>query len=449
MSSLSARLLVSVSVLMLFFFGATIVVLDLAFRHAGEQARKDILDGHLMSLLAAAEPTDDGTLGMPPDMPEPRFSGIGSGLYAEIRGEQGSMVWRSRSALGLEIPVGVTPQGGDQFFDEERLEDGTPLLTLSLAVYWEFPDGELRPYVFKVAESLDSFNAQLAKFRRQLFGWFGAVALTMLLSISILMRRLLRPLRQVESEISAIETGERSELSDAYPTELQGVAKNMNLLVANERARSDRYRVTLDNLAHSLKTPLAAIRALLSERDKPEFEDRANEQIERMDEIVRYQLRKPAAARTEGAGLAQVAVDAELQKLVAGLAKVHHEKSPRIKLSVSGQARLRGDTGDFLELAGNLIDNACKWCRSEVSVSADSATSGVTGGLRLLIADDGPGIPENAADELLKRGARLDESTPGHGIGLAIVKDIVHSYGGEITIGQSDLGGAEIIVRIP
>ena len=112
----------------------------------------------------------------------------------------------------------------------------------------------------------------------------------------------------------------------------------MNLLIANERARSDRYRVTLDNLAHSLKTPLAAIRALLSERDKPEFEDRANEQIERMDEIVRYQLRKPAAARTEGAGLAQVAVDAELQKLVAGLAKVHHEKSPQIKLSVSGQA---------------------------------------------------------------------------------------------------------------
>jgi two-component system sensor histidine kinase PhoQ len=449
MSSLSARLLVSVSVLLLFFFGATIVVLDVAFRHAGEQARKDILDGHLMSLLAAAEPTDGGTLSMPPDMPEPRFSNIGSGLYAEIRGEQGSVVWRSRSALGLEIPAGVTPQGGDQFFDEEYLEDSTPLLTLSLAVYWEFPDGELRPYVFKVAESLDSFNAQLAKFRRQLFGWFGAVALTMLLSISVLLRRLLQPLRQIESEISAVETGERSELSDSYPTELEGVAKNMNLLIANERARSDRYRVTLDNLAHSLKTPLAAIRALLSERDRPEFESRANEQIERMDEIVRYQLRKPAAEKAEGPGLTQVAVDDELQKLVAGLIKVHHAKSPKIELSVTGRARLRGDTGDFLELAGNLIDNACKWCKAKVVVTADGAQSGVPGGLRLVIGDDGPGIPESAADELLKRGARLDESTPGHGIGLAIVKDIVHSYGGEITIGHSDFGGAEITVLIP
>jgi two-component system sensor histidine kinase PhoQ len=448
MSSLSARLLVSVSVLLLFFFGATIVVLDVAFRHAGEQARQDILDGHLMSLLAAAEPTTDGTLGMPPDMPEPRFGNIGSGLYAEIRGEQGAVVWRSRSALGLEIPAGVTPQGGDQFFAEESLDDGTPLLTFSIAVYWEFPDGELRPFVFKVAESLDSFNAQLANFRRQLFGWFGAVALIMLLSISILMRRLLQPLRQVEAEIADIETGERSELSETLPTELQGVARNMNILIASERARSERYRVTLDNLAHSLKTPLAAIRALLSERQKPEFEDRANEQIDRMDEIVRYQLRKPAAASADSPGLTLVDVKSELDKLVSGLRKVHHDKSPNITLHIDSQARMRGDTGDFLELAGNLIDNACKWCESEVVVHADGAT-GSKDGLRLVVADDGPGIPESAVQELLQRGTRLDESTPGHGIGLAIVNDIAHSYGGQITIGRSDLGGAEIVVSIP
>jgi two-component system sensor histidine kinase PhoQ len=448
MSSLSARLLVSVSVLLLFFFGATIVVLDVAFRHAGEQARQDILDGHLMSLLAAAEPTTDGTLGMPPDMPEPRFGNIGSGLYAEIRGEQGAVVWRSRSALGLEIPAGVTPQGGDQFFAEESLDDGTPLLTFSIAVYWEFPDGELRPFVFKVAESLDSFNAQLANFRRQLFGWFGAVALIMLLSISILMRRLLQPLRQVEAEIADIETGERSELSETLPTELQGVARNMNILIASERARSERYRVTLDNLAHSLKTPLAAIRALLSERQKPEFEDRANEQIDRMDEIVRYQLRKPAAASADSPGLTLVDVKSELDKLVSGLRKVHHDKSPNITLHIDSQARMRGDTGDFLELAGNLIDNACKWCESEVVVHADGAT-GSKDGLRLVVADDGPGIPESAVQELLQRGTRLDESTPGHGIGLAIVNDIAHSYGGQITIGRSDLGGAEVVVSVP
>ena len=446
MSSLSARLLVSVSVLLLFFFGITIIVLDVAFRKAGEQAQEDILDGHLMALLAAAEPTDDGVLGMPPDMPEPRFGNIGSGLYAEIRRDDGFAIWRSRSAIGFEIPFGVTPEGGAQEFREEALTDGTPILTLGLAVQWEFPDGELRPFVFKVAESLDSFNAQLAKFRRQLFGWFAVVALFMLLSISIMMRRLLRPLRQVETEIGDIEDGTRTALSEQYPTELLGVARNMNLLIDSERARSDRYRVTLDNLAHSLKTPLAAIRALLNDREKPEFETRANEQIDRMDEIVRYQLRKPAASAADSPVLAKIEVATELNRLVDGLRKVHHDKGPDIVVEIDDRVRFRGDTGDFLELAGNLIDNACKWCDSTVRVTA---SIGDATRLILTVADDGPGIPGDAAEVLLQRGTRLDESTPGHGIGLAIVKDIAHSYGGELTIGKSDLGGAEITVSIP
>ena len=206
--------------------------------------------------------------------------------------------------------------------------------------------------------------------------------------------------------------------------------------------------MTLDNLAHSLKTPLAAIRALLSERGKPEFEDRANEQIDRMDEIVRYQLRKPAASVAMNPTLARVDVAGELKKLVEGLQKVHHEKAPSIDLTIESQASMRGDSGDFLELAGNLIDNACKWCATQVTVTVGAANKS-TGGMQLTVADDGPGIPADAAEALLQRGTRLDESTPGHGIGLAIVKDIAHSYGGEITIGQSNLGGAEITVSIP
>jgi two-component system sensor histidine kinase PhoQ len=451
MSSLSARLLISVSVLLLVFFGVTIVVLDVAFRTASEQAQQDILDSQLMSLLAAAEPTDDGVLGMPPDLPEPRFGTIGSGLYAEITGGDGIPIWRSRSALGLELPSHQTPAGGTQEFRDAVLEDGTPLLTLSLAVQWEFADGQLQPYVFKVTESLDAFNAQLAKFRRQLFGWFGAIAVIMLLSIASLLRGLLRPLRQIEAEIVAIEEGARSGLSDRYPSELQGVARNMNLLIDSERARSDRYRVTLGNLAHSLKTPLAAMRALLAEREHPEFESRANEQIDRMDEIVRYQLRKPAATANDSPSLARVDIETELMRLVAGLRKVHHVKSPRIEIEIDRHARLRGDLGDLHELAGNLIDNACKWCKSLVRVKVGAVAAGDRPGAGMVfsVADDGPGIPADAAETLLQRGTRLDESTPGHGIGLAIVREIVHSYGGEITIGRSTLGGAEITVTIP
>ncbi len=362
-------------------------------------------------------------------------------------GNNDAVLWQSQSALGLELPAGSRPQPGKLVFAREALPDGTPLLTLSLAVQWEFPGGELKPYIFKVSESLDSFNAQIAKFRRQLFSWFAAVALIMLLAISLLMRSLLRPLRQIESEIGAIEEGSRVSLSEDFPTELTGVARNMNLLIGSERARSDRYRKTLDNLAHSLKTPLAAVRTLINDSGDRGFSDRVNEQVDRMDEIVRYQLRKPASS-TDNLVLTLVPVADEIGRLVAGLKKVYREKAPQIETHVAPDVRFRGDTGDFLELAGNLIDNACKWCRKKVRVTV-TPVEDKKGGLLMTVEDDGPGIPDGAADALMQRGTRLDESTPGHGIGLAIVKDIASAAGGTLTIGSSGLGGACVVVTIP
>jgi len=451
MYSLSSRLLISVSVLLLLFFGATIAVLNTAFTEAGEQSRRDILDGNLIALLAAAEPGDDTELVLPERLREPRFGQIDSGLYGELRDAEGVVIWRSTSALGLEIPDGLVPQTGNQLFSQESLLDGTPLLTLSLAVDWEFDGGVSKSYVFKVAESMDSFNAQVAGFRRQLFGWFAAVAATMLLAFSFLLRGLMKPLRKIETEIGEIESGSRASLSDRFPTELTGVARNMNLLIDSERARSDRYRVTLDNLAHSLKTPLAAMRALLGGRQSEQFGDRFNEQIDRMDEIVRYQLRKPAASVSDKLVLQSVHVEKEVTRLIDGLKKVYHDRAPEFDVSIESGTQFRGDTGDFLELAGNLLDNACKWCEKKVRVSVvpTIGASAIASGMVLSVSDDGPGIPQDAADALLQRGMRLDEATPGHGIGLAVVKDIAQSYGGQLSIQESKLGGAEITVFIP
>ena len=451
MYSLSSRLLISVSVLLLFFFGITIAVLDTAFTEAGEQARRDILDGHLVALLGAAEPNAASELALPDQLREPRFGQIGSGLYGELRNLDGDVVWRSKSALGLEIPEGVVPVLGNHLFAREALVDGTPLLTLSLAVEWEFDDGNSKSYVFKVAESLDSFNAQIAGFRGQLFGWFAAIAGTMLLAFSFLLRGLMKPLRKIETEIGEIEKGDRASLSNRFPTELIGVARNMNLLIDSERARSDRYRFTLDNLAHSLKTPLAAMRALLGGKNTDEFGSRFDEQIDRMDEIVRYQLRKPASSAADKLVLKSVHVEKEVTRLIDGLKKVYHDKGPQFDVSIQPGMQFRGDTGDFLELAGNLLDNACKWCERKVRISIVPSVGAraIASGMVLTVSDDGPGIPQDAADALLQRGMRLDESTPGHGIGLAVVKDIARSYGGQLSIQASRLGGAEIRVSIP
>ena len=176
MSSLSARLLVSVSLLLVLFFGATIVVLDTAFRDAGEQAQEDILDTQLMALIAEAEPNAEGELEMPIELREPRFGNLGSGLYGALADETDEPVWTSRSSLGLDVPYGPRPAPGAHSFSSVTLPDGTPLKALRLHVQWELANGELKPYTFSVAQSLDSFNAQLASFRRQLFTWFGAVA---------------------------------------------------------------------------------------------------------------------------------------------------------------------------------------------------------------------------------------------------------------------------------
>ncbi|MBT8077175.1 MAG: hypothetical protein KJO31_01305 [Gammaproteobacteria bacterium] len=450
MSSLSARLLLSVSLLLLFFFGATIIVLDTAFREAGEQAQEDILDGQLMALLAAAEPNIYGELEMPPTLPEPRFGALDSGLYGQLRDDSDAPVWKSPSALGLDLPYGEPPPLGTHEFSRIELEDGTPLMALSLAVEWELANGELRPYTFSVAESLDSFYSQLTRFRRQLFGWFAAVALVMLFAISLVMRSVLKPLRQIEEEISDVEEGRRQELSGGFPTELTGVARNMNLLIGSERGRSERYRNTLDNLAHSLKTPLAAIRSIISDPSARPDREKIEEQIERMNDIVRYQLRKPATLAGDSLGIVPVAVEEDLQRLVDGLKKVYKEKRPRFSLRVTPGSRFRGDKGDFMELAGNLLDNACKWCREEVQIiiePLDGAEPG-SGDMRMIVSDDGPGIPPEAAQQLLQRGTRLDEATPGHGIGLAVVKEIAESYGGGVSISSSPLGGAEIVVTV-
>ncbi len=449
-SSLSTRLLLSVSLLLVVFFGLTIVVLDSAFREAGEQAQEDILEGQLMALIAAAEPNDSGELEMPLDLSEPRFGNLESGLYGSLTDESDFPVWISRSALALNVPYGPAPAPGTRRFSRVELEDGTPLMALSLHVQWELSNGDLKPYTFSVAQSLDSFNAQLAAFRRQLFTWFAAVAVIMLFSISIVMRGLLKPLRKIDSEISDVEGGRRKALSDDFPDELSSVARNMNLLIGSERGRSERYRNTLDNLAHSLKTPLAAIRSVLSEQRPNEVSEKIETQIERMNDIVRYQLRKPATERSKSFGMVAVPIDKELTKLVDGLNKVYKEKRPSIEVDLADGILFRGDTGDFLEIAGNLLDNACKSCKSMVKLSVRplSGKSADSSGMRLVVEDDGPGIPADAREALLQRGMRLDENVPGQGIGLAVVSDIAASYGGNITISESSLGGAKIAVTV-
>ncbi len=441
-------MLVSGTLLLLVFFGLIVAVLDSAFRSAALEAERDLLDSRMIMLLAAAEPADGNRLVLPVDLPEPLFGAPGSGLYGAIVRRGDGVVWRSDSAIGIEIPWGAAPATGERSFRRLELAGGTPLLALSMGIDWEFPDGTVQAYVVHVASGLDSLNAQVASFRGQLLVWFGLVAALLLASLALLLRWLLRPLAQIESEITEIEAGDRPALSAGYPAELAGVARNLNQLIERERARAERHRRTLQDLAHSLKTPLAAMRSLLEGDGR---RDALGDQVGRMEEIVRYQLSKPLAGTGVTLGAEPVPVEPELAGLADGLHKVYRARDMRCDLDVEPGLRFHGDRGDLLELAGNLMENAWKWGAGRVRVIATRAADGASPrrGLVLTVEDDGPGIPDGGENSLLERGRRLDESKPGQGIGLSVVVELAEAYGGGVEVGRSDLGGARVTVRLP
>lgn len=451
MASLSGRLLASVSLLLVLFFGLTIAALDLVFRDLSERSIGELLDAQLVALLAASETDDHRNVQPAGPLAETRLRQPGSGLYAVIRSEDGSVIWRSPSLLGQELALDGPVAHGTRRIERQRLGDGSEVMTLTAPIDWEIEPGVSRPFVFTVATSVAPYEAQLHRFRQQMFGWFVGLLLLLLGSLAVLLRWALRPVRRIEREIGEVEIGDRTALSGAQPTELRGLAANMNALLTSERRRVEHYRNTLGNLAHSLKSPLAVIRSALGAgNDPPRRGDVIDQQVDRMDAIIQHQLKRAAAAG--GAVLGQAAVDVAplLTELRTAMSKVYGHKDLLIEVSSPDDARFVGDRGDLFELLGNLLDNACKWCRGRVRVSARRFLDPMGRvRLQLIIEDDGAGIAVADRKRILERGTRVDEQVDGQGLGLAMVRESVALYGGELTIGESVLGGAQIGVALP
>ena len=443
--ALGGRLLIAQSVLLALFFGATMVALDNAYRRALERGVRERMALQALALMASAELDGSRHLTLPALLSDPAFNQTASGSYALVADAEGNVVWRSASMLGLTLPPPSAPPLGERRFREDARVGGQPAFLLTIAVEWE----DAGVYRFTVAESQASHAIQVGRFRTLLFTWFGLVALAFVALQALLLRHLLRPLRQVAEDVRAIELGRIEQLGGHYPAELDALVAGLNALVRNERARLSRYRNSLGDLAHSLKTPLAVIRRALEEGDQPPRAPIA-EQVQRLDELVEYQLQRAAAAGGTTFGAA-VEVKPQAARIAATLAKVHAARGVAFELAIDAAARFHGDAGDLLELLGNLGDNAAKHARSKVLIGAVPlpGPSGTRAGLRLLVADDGPGFPDVDRDALLRRGVRGDSIAPGHGIGLSIVHDLVELKGGSVRLGRSDLGGAEVVVELP
>lgn len=299
-----------------------------------------------------------------------------------------------------------------------------------------------------VAEELTALEASLAAFQ-----WRYALA-TVLLLLALLavqqlvLHRALRPLDATRAELARLQHGEVTALQERGPDELVPLVRAFNAALAAMQRRTERSRKAAGNLAHALKAPLAVLGQL---RDHPDLRDRAalrgtlDGELDRLGHTVERELRR---ARTVGYAPPGTRVDlAEvLGELVTTLGRLHRERGLELTLEAHGPLPVALDRHDLFEVCGNLLDNACKWARGRITVSVAPGTETTV----LAIEDDGPGVADSEIENLVRRGQRLDESVPGHGLGLAIVADILAEYGGTLTLGRAaDLGGLRAEVTLP
>lgn len=446
--SINLRIALSASLVLAIFIVLTAAALERAFHDSAHSALEERLLGQLYLLMAEAEVDQQGQLNMPAILQEAQLNLPVSGLYAHITNTQGKILWQSPSTVGIQTPAPISLDTGEQQFKRQQISSGEEFYGLAFGIQWATATASY-PLTFNIATDLAAFNAQISSYRHSLWGWLGALALLLLVTQAIVLRWGLQPLRQVAGEVAAIEAGNKEELTGEYPRELAGLTSNINTLIHNEHAQQSRYRNALADLAHSLKTPLSILRGAIDNKpyDKTsiaQLQTTLQEQITRMDNIVAHQLQRAATAGSS-AIRAPILIRPVIDKILTSLQKVYHEKSIETVITTDAAIRYRFDEGDLMEVLGNLLDNAFKWCKQTICVEVKTTPDELT----ISVGDDGPGIAAQSAKAILMRGVRTDETVPGHGIGLSVVMDIIHAYHGQVSVSKSHLGGAQINLTLP
>ena len=445
MHSLSRRLLLSIAVPLALFFGIMTLVLDSGFRTLSEHSLHELLDSQIIALIAAAERAPHSGYVAPLQALDSRFATPRSGLYAEIRSARHE--WISPSTAGAEVDFGPPLAQGERRFFYAMAGHRRLAIESRGVAFADDPSGA-KPVTFSVAVSLTPYEEQLWEFRRRMVLWFSVLMFLLLATLAILLRAVLAPVRRLEREIHEVEAGRSEVLGGGYPRELSGVARHLNALLIGERKRLARYRDTLGNLAHSLKTPLAVMRSALA--GPLETGEPISAEIDRMSDIIEHQLKRAAASGGGLLGQAPVAVAPIAADLRAALLKVYRDKDLSLELAVPAACLFVGDRADLLEMLGNLLDNACKWCRQQVRLTVVVDPAGpVQENMSVIVEDDGPGVSADNRARVLERGVRTDETVPGHGLGLAMVRETVELYGGSLSVDTSPLGGARFELHLP
>ncbi|HSN21933.1 MAG TPA: sensor histidine kinase [Usitatibacter sp.] len=370
---------------------------------------------------------------------DPSFLSPASGRYFEV--VVGGSMLRSPSLGDDRLPL-ARSMPGRRVVAEVAGPRGEALLLSTTGYRIEGREVEIG-----TAVDLGPIRAQFQTFlTRYTRASLLMLALLVLLQAAIV-RFALAPLRRLRADVRRLEEGEVAQLPESVPVEVLPLVREVNRLLELLGERLNRKRESLGNLAHALKAPLTVLTHIADDeriRADPELGPQIAEQLDSLRERIDTELRRARIAGGRAPG-ASVDLAAEVEALLGTLRKLYRERGLAIEGRIDPGIRFHGDREDLLELCGNLLDNACKWARSRVLVTAHDGA-----GLEIRVEDDGPGCPAEDLGRIARRGVRLDEATEGHGLGLAIAQSIAASYGGGIRFGRSAaLGGFEAVASFP
>ena len=422
---------------------ATALLLTELYSHALDTSLSETLDFYVDTLISHILDTGDAA-SQDIFIPDPRFSRSASGWYWLITDASGQAINLSPSLTGSVLPAITVPFDADNY--------RTAAMTDEFGVRMRMVEREVtvkgKTFHIIVTGSLDEIFRLVADFRGQTLIVLGAVGVMLAIMSFIVARMALRPIDRLGQAIERVREGETSSITGSYPPELAPLAEELNELLRSNAQIIERARNQVGNLAHGLKTPLAVLR-----NEAAGSQTRLGEVVlsetEKMTTMVSGYLDKARiAARTAVVGR-KADPTIVMLRLCRVMQKINPSRTVNFSRPDASLPWFRGEEADLEEMAGNLLDNACKWSKSQVAVSMVAERNESATMLLIRIEDDGPGLTEQEADKVLQRGVRLDEKTPGTGLGLDIVKELVDVYGGTLQLKRSSLGGLLAELRLP
>ena len=417
------------------------IVLAGLFRDHVERGFEAQLRWQLDRLAAVSEVDLAGSLKLKRLIADPRFGQPYSGWYWQVAGPAGPVL-RSRSLWDQALDVDPASALAAKPRRYREVGPGGQVLR-GLRRNVTLP-GSGHIYQIAVAADVTELNAAVREFTSTLAVSLAALGLGLLIAVMIQIRYGLSPLRRLRAALSAVRSGHETRLLGRFPDEIAPLASELNALLDHNAAVVERARTHVGNLAHGLKTPLSVIANAVASGGGP-LAETVRQQVATMSEFIDHHLaraRTVAAGRVLGARTDVSAVAAELERTMA---RVYVGRGLVVTVEGATGIIFLGERQDLQEMLGNLMDNACKWGRSEVRVTLARARDR----LEFRVEDDGPGLAPEAREGVFDRGRRFDETVPGDGLGLAIVRTVAELYGGSVSLTPSTLGGLRATLDLP